>query len=68
MNKPRIKVPNKCSNLFYDSFATNLYIKNPFIFVGKFNDLEKFNEDINKDATTFNALADKRRVLGYIGE
>ena len=29
---------------------------------------EKIDGDINKDATTFNALADKRRVLGYIGE
>ena len=27
-----------------------------------------FNEDINKDATTFNALADKRKALGYIDE
>ena len=27
---------------------------------------EKIDGDINKDATTFNALADKRRVLGYI--
>ena len=29
---------------------------------------EKYDDDINKDATTFNALADKRRLLGYIGE
>ena len=29
---------------------------------------EKYDDDINKDATTFNALADKRKALGYIDE
>ena len=29
---------------------------------------EKYDDDINKDATTFNALADKRKALEYIDE